>query len=276
MTPDDFFSVAADLMRNGKPFVSATVIRTEGSTLARPGFRVLVSADGKLLHGTLGGACPESVISQVAQEVLDSGKPRIFKIHLEEAEKAVRGSISQRKRDEIFVETFCGGNMELFVEPFTVPDRIVVITPGGKDEISDYITSFAGPLGMRVEVLDLSRFSEAGKNNVQDPLESFLFSNHDHVVILTRGEEDIKVLRRLYREKVSYIGLLASRKRSSHDFLVLRKEGVAEDFINSIHTPVGLDIGAVLPSEIGLSILAEIISVKRIRANMAPAGTSKD
>ncbi len=275
MQETDFFSFAADLVRSGRSFVAATVIRTEGSTLAKPGFRVIVSNEGKILYGSLGGACPEGAISRIAQDVLKSGNPRIFKIHLEEAEESLRGTINHSSVDEVFVETFCGGNMDLFVEPFKVPERIVVITPGGKDEIADFIGELAGQVGMRQEILDLSRLVGNDRSDIIDPLESFRFEASDYVVVLTKGDEDIKVLKRLSRERVSYLGLLASRKRSAHDFEILRKEKIQEEFINSIHTPIGIDVGAVLPAEIALSIMAEIISIRRLKKNPQNSGTLK-
>ncbi len=262
MQDQDVFTFAARLSESGQPFAVATVIRAEGSTLAKPGFKVILSKDGRLLFGSLGGACPEGAIAGPAAECLKDGKPKIVRVHLEEAEKSIKEMHLNTNPDEIFVETFCGGTMELFIEPFLPKKRIVVIKQAGKDDVADSIMQIAGTVGLTSEILDLSAITFNEKGSAIDPLENFQFTPNDYAVILTKGSDDVKVLMHLAQHKLPYIGLMASRKRSTHDFKEL-KGSVDDAFIESIHTPIGVDIGAIQPQEIALSIIAEII--KEIR-----------
>jgi Xanthine and CO dehydrogenases maturation factor, XdhC/CoxF family len=101
------------LISDGRAFVTATVVKTEGSSLAKPGFKVVVM-DGNIVYGTLGGACPESVILDAASEVMESGFPRTIRIHLEESGKGLNAIISRKMPDEVSVETFCGGVMDCY------------------------------------------------------------------------------------------------------------------------------------------------------------------
>lgn len=262
MQDQDIFSFAGKLSDSGQPFAIATVIRAEGSTLAKPGFKVILSKDGRLLFGSLGGACPEGAIAGPASESLKEGKAKIVKVHLEEAEKSMKEMHLNTNPDEIFVETFCGGTMELFIEPFLPRKRIVVIKQAGKDDVADSIMQIAGTVGLTSEILDLSAITFNEKGSAVDPLASFQFTPNDYAVILTKGSDDIKVLKHLSKHKLPYVGLMASRKRSTYDFKEL-KGSVKDSFIESIHTPIGVDIGAIQPQEIALSIIAEI--VKEIR-----------
>jgi xanthine dehydrogenase accessory factor len=262
MQDQDVFTFAARLSESGQPFAVATVIRAEGSTLAKPGFKVILSKDGRLLFGSLGGACPEGAIAGPAAECLKDGKAKIVRVHLEEAEKSIKEMHLNTNPDEIFVETFCGGTMELFIEPFLPKKRIVVIKQAGKDDVADSIMQIAGTVGLTSEILDLSAITFNEKGSAIDPLANFQFTPNDYAVILTKGSDDVKVLMHLAQHKLPYIGLMASRKRSTHDFKEL-KGSVDDAFIESIHTPIGVDIGAIQPQEIALSIIAEII--KEIR-----------
>ncbi len=262
MKNEDIFSFAGKLSESGQPFAIATVIRAEGSTLAKPGFKVILSREGKLLFGSLGGACPEGAIAAPASDSLKDGKPKIVRVHLEEAEKSMKEMHLNTNPDEIFVETFCGGTMELFIEPFQPRKRIVVIKQGGKDDVADSIVQIGGSVGLMPVILDLSDITVNDGSAARDPLEKFEFTKNDYVVILTKGSDDIKVLKHLTKHDPAYIGLMASRKRSSYDFKELKGK-VKDSYIESIHTPIGLDIGAVQPSEIALSIVSEIIKVIR-------------
>jgi xanthine dehydrogenase accessory factor len=262
MQDEDLFSFAGKLSGSGQPFAIATVIRAEGSTLAKPGFKVILSKDGRILFGSLGGACPEGAIAGPASECLKDGKSRIVRVHLEEAEKSMKEMHLNTSPDEIFVETFCGGTMELFIEPYLPKKRVVVIKPAGKDDIADSIVKIATTVGLNSEILDLSAMSFTEKGSAIDPLTNFQFTPNDYTVVLTKGSDDVKVLRHLAREKLPYVGLMASRKRSTFDFKELNGS-VDDSYIKNIHTPIGIDIGAIQPQEIALSIIAEI--VKEIR-----------
>ncbi len=252
----------SELYAQGKSFVLATVVKAEGSSLAKPGFKVVLSDKGEILKGTLGGACPESAIADAAARVLESGLGKTIRVHLDETSESLKKMAANADPDEIFVETFCGGTIEIFLEPFLQQERIVLVKQGGKDDVAEAIASIAESVSLNCSILDLSIMPTTETGGVSDPLTTFKFRPTDSVVILTKGNDDLRVIRHLAGTKVQYIGMMASRKRSSHDFEQL-KTGVDESFLKSIHTPIGLNIGAVYPWEIATSIIGEIISTKR-------------
>ncbi len=108
----------SSLTASGTPFAVATVVNTEGSSLGKPGFKVLISDKGDVLLGSLGGSCPESAITDVAKETMKTGVPKTIKVFLESTENAVQAMVKGRNEDEIHVETNCGGMMVIYVEPY--------------------------------------------------------------------------------------------------------------------------------------------------------------
>jgi xanthine dehydrogenase accessory factor len=114
----EFAKTLDSLMSNGTPFAVATVVKTEGSSLGKAGFKIIISGTGEVLYGTLGGVCPESAIASVAEETLTTGVPKVVKVFLESTEDSVGATLDSRNKDEIHVETNCGGKMEIYVEPY--------------------------------------------------------------------------------------------------------------------------------------------------------------
>ncbi len=257
------------LISDGRSFVTATVVKTEGSSLAKPGFKVVIM-DGNIVYGTLGGACPESVIIGAAAEVMESGTPRTLRIHLEESSRGLDAIVTRKLPDEVFVETFCGGVMEVFLEPYFPAQRLIIIGQGGKDDIEDNLVDLGKRAGFEVIVVDhapsLSCQPTRIISDLDFKLESLDINTRDFVVVLTKGERDIEVLRELSGFSPAYIGLMASRKRIGHDFQELRKSGVRDEFLSRISAPIGIDIGSVTPFEIAVSIMAQIIACRRGKA----------
>ena len=264
------------LISQNMTFVTATVVKTDGSSLAKPGFKVIVH-NGDIIYGTLGGACPDSVILDAAEQVMSTGIPRTLRIHLEESGKGLEAIVSRRLPDEVYVETFCGGTIDVFLEAYRPRDRLIIIGQGGKDDIEDSLAGLGKLCDFQVTVIDhapsLANHPDTIISDLDYNLHDLNISRGDYVVILTKGERDIPTLQSLSSSGASYIGLMASRKRAKHDFDELRKAGIDEDFLASIHTPIGLDIGAISPQEIAVSIMAEII---RTRRNGAPVKQSTE
>ena len=274
----DFASKIHEMSTKGESFVVATVVKTEGSSLAKPGFKVVVF-DDKIIYGTLGGACPESVILDEARKVLDSGTPKNIRIHLEDAGKGIEAMISRQVQDEIFVETFCGGTIDVFLEPFRPFERLVLIGQGGRDEVEEYLVLLGKKLDFRVTVIDhapmLSEKPDELISNLDFDMKSYKFTNDDFVVILTKGERDIEALEAVSKGSPAYVGLMASRKRAAHDFEVLKGKGISQNFLDSVNTPIGVDIGAITPFEIAISIASQITKMRRERVSKGIPKTDK-
>ncbi|MDX1534738.1 MAG: XdhC family protein, partial [Thermoplasmata archaeon] len=216
--------------------------------------------------GTLGGACPDGPIVQVALETLESGEPRLIKVFLEDVESAVRGTVRSQTRDEIHVETNCGGVMEIYVEPYLPPDRLILVAEGGRDPLEDHLVDLGKLLDMEVVVIDHKPVLESKPDvlieEMDYDLREFEWNKRDSVVVLTKGGRDLPVLAALAGAPVRYVGLLASRDRIAHDMKELADLGVDQAFLRRLRTPIGLDTGATTPGELALSIMAEVVATK--------------
>jgi len=262
----EFARVLTDLIERGQPFAVATVVKTEGSSLGKPGFKTIISKDGDVLYGTLGGVCPESAIVPTAKQTMSTGQAKTVKVFLEDVKSAVEGVVKSRGDDEIHVETNCGGAMDVYVEPFLPQQRLILVGQGGKDDVEDALVRIGRILEFEVVVIDHAPLlSEEPDELIKDPtfdVGKFRFRESDSVVVLTRGARDVETLLALSKSKLRYVGMMASRQRVLEDLEELRKRGAGEDFVASIKAPIGADIGSVTAPEIALSILAEVVATR--------------
>lgn len=262
----EFAKMTDSLIGRGVPFAVATVVKTEGSSLGKPGFKVIISSSGEVLYGTLGGVCPESAIASAAKMTMRTGTPKMLKVFLESVENSLGAVLKSQNEDEVHVETNCGGTMEIYVEPYLPQQRLILIGQGGKDDVEDALVRLGKSLDFDVVVVDhspvLSEQPDQLIEAVDFDIATFAFTNSDSVVVLTKGERDAETLKELSVFKLRYVGMLASRQRVREDLAKLRKIGVKEQFLSSLRAPVGADIGAVTASEIALSIMAEVVAAK--------------
>jgi xanthine dehydrogenase accessory factor len=277
----EFAKMMDALATRGAPFAVATVVKTEGSSLGKPGFKVIISGTGEVVYGSLGGVCPESAIAAVAKKTLRTGTPKMVQVFLESVENSVGAVLKSQNEDEIHVETNCGGSMEIYVEPYLPQQRLILIGQGGKDEVEDALVKLGKSLDFDVVVIDHSPvLTEQPDQLIKDvdyDIGSFEFQGSDSVVVLTRGERDLETLKSLSKSKLRYVGMLASHQRARDNATKLREAGVDERFVSSLRCPVGADIGAVTPTEIALSIMTEVIAEKYGKdvPRKAPEGDSR-
>ncbi len=266
MRAHEFSEKVRELAAEHRPFAMATVVRTEGSTLAKRGFKILISHDGKIAGGTFGGGCPEGPIVAVAEKAMADGESRVVRVHLVDAKGALAGMAHSPSEDEIFVETDCGGILEIHVEPILPSERLILIGQGGRDDVEDALVRLGRSLEFEVTVVDPSpELTESPHHLLRashPDLAELALGERDSVVVLTRGERDIAVLSALAKVPLRYVGMLGSRHRMTKNREELRARGVPEKFLNDLHAPIGLDIGARAPSEIALAILAEVVGAK--------------
>jgi len=256
----------AALAGRHEPFAVATVTRTDGSTLAKPGFKILIDRTGAIAAGTLGGGCPEGPIVEAALDAMQTGEPRVLRIHLVDTDRSVAGTVRSTDPNELWVQTNCGGTLEVYVEPMAPTDRLLVVGQGGKDDVEEAVVHLGKRLGFEVVVIDpapnLAEVPDRLVPKGQLDLTEFPIHAHDSVVVLTKGERDVAVLTVLAGTPARYIGLLASRHRVRQDLEALTQRGVPAEFAERLHAPIGLDIGAKTPEELGLAILADVVATK--------------
>jgi xanthine dehydrogenase accessory factor len=252
----EVFTALADALERGEEVALVTIVSSTGSTPQRVGAKMLVFADGRTV-GTIGGGCYENDAFWKARETIASRRPLNVKYEL---------------TDDIAEESglICGGQMEVFIEPVEPAPDVYIF---GAGHVGYFLGRMAHETGFRVHVIDdrekfasQERFG-GGVEVVVDDIPSWL-QNHQlpatsYAVIVTRGHKhDLDALRALIAAPLRYVGLIGSRAKVKRIFDALRDEGASADALRKVHAPIGLDIGAITPQEIAVSILAELIGVK--------------
>ncbi len=266
MKQNEFAQIMANLTERRDPFAVATVVKVEGSTVGKPGFKLIVSKEGEVIYGSLGGVCPDSAIVDAARKTLVTGVPKTVKVFLEDVEDAVEGTIKSQTDDEIHVEINCGGTMEIYIEPYLAQQRLILVGQGGKDEVEDALVRLGKLLEFEVVVIDhtpvLTEEPDSLIKDLDFDLAKFKLYESDSVIVLTKGARDVETLAAFAKSGARYVGLMASRQRASEDLHEMKKQGIDPAYMNSIRTPVGADIGSVTPVEIALSIVVDVVATK--------------
>lgn len=253
----DIYEQIVDLRRQGRRGAVATIVNVRGSIPSFKTAKMLVRDDGSIA-GTIGGGCVEADVWQAAREVMESEKPRTLKFDLNQDPRYDTGLV-------------CGGTLEVFVEPVLPPAVLYLFGAGHvalnvcrtaanagfdvivADDRSSYATKDRFPAAHEVHALD---FDEAMKTF--DPNES------SYIVIVTRGHrDDMRMLRWAVQTRAKYIGMIGSKRKVIEIFKALQAEGLPAHLFDRVHSPIGLDIGAVTPEEIGVAITAELIALRR-------------
>ena len=253
----EVFAAVSEALERGEPAALVTIVSTTGSTPQRVGAKMLVFSDGRIV-GTIGGGCYENDAFWKAREAITARKPQL--VHYELS-------------DDFAQETglICGGQMDVYIEPIEPSPELYVI---GAGHVGFHLARLAQEVGFRVHVVDdrekfanAERFPSAAEIVVEDIpawLDRIDLPTHAYAVVVTRGHtNDLEAMRRLATRDLRYLGLIGSRAKVARLYGELLKDPrLAPDRLEHVHAPIGLDIGAVTPQEIAVSILAELIAVK--------------
>lgn len=253
----DVLEEAVRLRRQGRKCAMATIVEVNGSIPSYESARILVRDDGSMI-GTIGGGCVEADVYAAAREVIETEKPRRLKFSLSQDAAYDSGLI-------------CGGQLEVFIEPLVPQSRAFIF---GAGHISKGLAQVLGISGFAVEVIDdresfanLERFPTADAVHAGEYEEIFSklsINPSSYVVIVTRGHrDDMRVLRLAVSTPARYIAMVGSKRKVISTVKELEKEGLARELFDKIHAPMGLDIGAITPEEIAVSVAAEMIAVRR-------------
>lgn len=224
-------------------------MRCERPTSAKPGAKALIRTDGHV-SGWVGGACAEPVVAREALAALRDGQPRLVVLVGE------GGRDPTRTEGLVHYPMTChsGGTLEIYVEPF-LPKALLVLV--GHGPVIETLATLAESAGYGVMTLPGDAVAAALRGLALGPDSS--------VVVATHGELDEDALAQVLATPAGYVSLVASRKRAASVMTTLHDRGVPREHLARLKAPAGLDIGAVSPEEIAVSILAEIIHVRRSR-----------
>jgi xanthine dehydrogenase accessory factor len=267
----EVFAAVADALERGEPAALVTIVSTTGSTPQRVGAKMLVFGDGRMV-GTIGGGCYENDAFGKAREAIVNRRPLLVRYELS---------------DDFAQETglICGGQMDVYIEPIEPSPELFVV---GAGHVGFHLANLAHEVGFRVHVVDdrekfanRERFPNASEVVAEDIpawITRAALPPHAYVVIVTRGHtNDLEALRALAPRDLRYLGLIGSRAKVARIYDELLASAMPADMLRHVHAPIGLDIGAVTPQEIAVSILAELIAVKhgKIRTKDANELTMK-
>jgi len=264
----EVFAALGEALKRGEEVALVTIVAANGSTPQRVGAKMLVYADGRVV-GTIGGGCYENEALWKAREALKTRKACTVRYELADDFAEESGLI-------------CGGQMEVFIEPIEPSPAVYIF---GAGHVGQFVGRIAHEAGFQVHVIDdrekfanRDRFPDAAEIVVDD-IPSWLarttLPRSSYAVIVTRGHRhDLDALRALAQQQLRYLGLIGSRAKVKRLYDVLVEDGsVPVERLETIHAPIGLDIGAVTPQEIAVAIVAELIAIRRGKADKV-AGAS--
>lgn len=243
--------------KTGEPYATAIVVRNEPPSSGKPGDKAIITTDG-VIHGWIGGGCAQPVIIKEAKIALEEGKSRLVRITPNMDTNVENGIILYN------MTCHSGGTLDIFIEPVLPQPQLVII---GRSVIAQKLAKVAKALDYTTTIM------ASGAHKDLFPQATSIIPNLDitqikvtpstYIIVSTQGENDEEALEQVLKTNCSYIAFIASQKKfkSISNFLI--DSGVSQDQIDRIRVPAGIDINAKTPSEVAISILAEIIMVKR-------------
>ncbi len=258
----DLFEEIVKMRRAGRRAALATIVHTNGSIPSYESSRMLVREDGSIA-GTIGGGCVEAEVWAAGKEVMQKEAPRKMVFNLNNEAKYDNGLI-------------CGGTLEVFVEPI-LPQPMLYVFGGG--HVSMAVARAATAAGFGIGVVD---DRETFANQERFPMAQDIYTSYEdafekihpnaasYLVIVTRGhKEDMRVLAWAVRTEARYVGMIGSKRKVLSVYRALENEGYKPEEFERVYAPMGLEIGALSPEEIAVSIAAELVAVRRNAATAA-------
>lgn len=256
--------LAARLKAAGEPYVLATVVRTVSATAAKAGAKAVIQPDGTISAGWIGGGCARGAVLKAAREALGDGAPRLISVQPQDL-LAAQGVSAGDERDGIrFSRNMCPskGTMDIFVEPvLPLPELVICGTSPVAVALADLAPRFdfevtaCAPVEEQQAIPAAVRRVEGYALEVAAGRERFL-------VVATQGRGDEAALRAALSVPAEYVAFVGSRAKTA-SLRAKLEGGVPEARLDALHAPAGLDIGAITPEEIALSILAEMVARRR-------------
>ncbi|HDN04584.1 MAG TPA: XdhC family protein [Chloroflexi bacterium] len=252
----EVLSALAELPKTGTAAALCTIIRSKGSTPRKEGCKMLVYTSGSIV-GTIGGGEVEGRVIKEALDSIQTGERKICTYDLINPEKGDPG--------------ICGGTLEVFIDPLTQPEDLIVVGGGHVGKAVVYLAKW---LGFRVILSDdreefcspayVPGADEYVHCSLEDLSSKIEFSPETVIIMATRSNQvDVRGLPELLAAPSAYIGVISSRRRWKLTVEQLLETGIKKKDLDRIHAPIGLDLKAETPEEIALSIMAEVLQVIR-------------
>lgn len=272
----DILGVISARKATGEPFAVATVVRTVAATAAKAGAKAVILPDGTIHEGWIGGGCARAAVLKAAKDALADGQSRLVSVQPPDALDDLGLKPGEEKGGVRFAQNMCPsqGTMDIFVEPVLPRPQVVIC---GSSPVAVAIADLARRSGFAVTVCapaaEQQTFGEADRR-----IEGYALPVDEagarYVVVSTQGRGDEAALLAALAVDVDYVAFVGSRRKADVLKAALAKRGVSPERLAKLKAPAGLDLGAITPEEIAISILAEIVALRRgNKARAAPLAT---
>ena len=263
---------AADILRiiqarkaAGQPFALATVVRTVAATAAKAGAKAVILPDGSVSEGWIGGGCARAAVLAAAHDALADGKPRLVSVQPPDALQDQGVTSGDERAGVHFAKNMCPsqGTMDVFVEPVLPQPQLVVC---GSSPVAAAIAALGRRLGFTVTACAPAS-EQIALTEADRRIDGYALTVDEpgarYVVVSTQGRGDEAALQAALAIDADYVAFVGSRKKAAALKAALAARGVAPERLARLKAPAGLDLGAITPDEIAISILAEIVAVRR-------------
>ncbi|MGZ5835789.1 MAG: XdhC family protein [Xanthobacteraceae bacterium] len=261
----DILGIISARKETGEPFALATVVRTVSATAAKAGAKAVILPDGTIYEGWVGGGCAWAAVLKAAKDALADGQSRLVSVQPPDAldEKGLKAG--EEREGVRFAKNMCPsqGTIDIFVEPVLPQPQVVIC---GSSPVAVAIADLARWSGFAVTVCapaaEQSSFAEVDRR-----IEGYALPVNEagsrFVVVSTQGRGDEAALLAALAVDVDYVAFVGSRKKAEVLKAALAERGVTPERLAKLKAPAGLDLGAITPDEIAISILAEIVAARR-------------
>jgi xanthine dehydrogenase accessory factor len=268
----EVMDLVAQLTAAEQAFVLATVVRTVSVTAAKAGAKAIIRPDGTIVAGWIGGGCVRGAVLKAARDALTDGEPRMVSVQPENLLVELGVKPGENRDGVRFSTNMCPskGTMDVFVEP-VLPHPSLIILGGSPVALSlavqarqlGYHVTVAAPAADLPETPDADILIDGFALGKLNQAKRF-------IVVSTQGKGDEAALRTAVSTEAAYHAFVGSRRKMTALRAKLIAEGIDAAIIDRIRAPAGLDLGAITPEEIAMSILAEI-TVERRRGQRMPS-----
>ncbi len=261
----DILRIISSRKAAGQPFAVATVVRTVAATAAKAGAKAVILPDGSMSEGWIGGGCARAAVLKAAHEALADGKPRLVSVQPPDALQDQGVASGDERAGVHFAGNMCPsrGTMDVFVEPVLPQPQLIVC---GSSPVAAAIAALGRRVGFTVTVCAPAS-EQAELADADRRIEGYALPADEagarYVVVSTQGKGDEAALQAALSIDADYVAFVGSRKKAAALKAALATRGIAPARLDRLKAPAGLDLGAITPDEIAISILAEIVAVRR-------------
>jgi xanthine dehydrogenase accessory factor len=264
-TASDILGIISARQATGEPFALATVVRTVAATATKAGAKAVILPNGAIYEGWIGGGCARAAVLKAAKDAIADGKSRLVSIQPPDALDDQGLKAGEERGGVRFAKNMCPsqGTMDIFVEPVLPRPQVVIC---GSSPVAVAVADLAKRSGFAVTVCAPAA-EQSTFDDVDRRIEGYALPVEDarlrYVVVSTQGRGDEAALQAALAVEVDYVAFVGSRRKAEALKAALTKRGVAAERLAKLKAPAGLDLGAITPEEIAISILAEIVAARR-------------